>query len=414
MPLYLLKTLKFMNRIQALAAELVEELKELEHTARGKHCSRCITNETTRQIRAWKAQLTIVIHDLDMPQEDKSLTAHYLEKKIADRIKAEAEQKKALSETRYDVEGETLRTSSWTHSVRGYHAKDSIYDFKLENEIYSSSGTPRYETRPKQMARDYHESTQHKETPDEYARMMATEITLEKCNLRLSEPEFNDMDNDLTIEDIEEALRLSHNGKAPGFDGIPYKLYKLLDILYRQSRKTKSETFNILAFLTKLYADIEQYGIIQGSKFNAGWLCPVFKKGDKSLISNYRPRTLLNCDYKLMTKNYSLRLMNVAPSPVHPNQAGFMKGRKFEDPVKLAKFILNYAEAAEVDGIIVALDQEKAYDRINHTYLLRVLQHMGFPNKFCNTIRSLYNNAETVVIINGEISELFIVARGVR
>jgi hypothetical protein len=106
-----------------------------------------------------------------------------------------------------------------------------------------------------------------------------------------------------------------------------------------------------------------------------------------------------------MTKTYSLRLMNVAPSLVHPNQDGFMKGRKIEDQVKLAKFILNYAEAAELDGIIVALDQEKAYDRINHTYLLRVLQHMGFPTKFCNTIRSLYNNAETVVIINGEISE---------
>jgi hypothetical protein len=60
--------------------------------------------------------------------------------------------------------------------------------------------------------------------------------------------------------------------------------------------------------------------------------------------------------------------MNVAPNLVHPNQAGFMKGRKIEDQVKLAKF-LNYAEAVE-NGIIVALDQEKAYDRINHTYML--------------------------------------------
>jgi hypothetical protein len=67
------------------------------------------------------------------------------------------------------------------------------------------------------------------------------------------------------IEDIKESLRLSDNGKAPGLDRIPYELYKLLDILYRQSRKTKSETFNIRAFLTKLYADIERYGIIQGS-----------------------------------------------------------------------------------------------------------------------------------------------------
>jgi hypothetical protein len=99
--------------------------------------------------------------------------------------------------------------------------------------------------------------------------------------------------------------------------------------------------------------------------------------------------------------------MNVTPSLVHPDQAGFMKGRKIEDQVKLAKFLLNYAEAVEEDGLIVALDQEKAYDRINHDYLLRVLHHMDFPPKFCNTIKSLYSNAETVVMVNVEISAFY-------
>jgi hypothetical protein len=91
-----------------------------------------------------------------------------------------------------------------------------------------------------------------------------------------------------------------------------------------------------------------------------------------------------------------------------------MKGRQIEHQVKLAKYLLNYAEAAEEDGVIVALDPEKAYDRIDHTYLLTVLQHMGFPPKICNTIKSFYTNAETIVIINGEMSEPFIVTRGVR
>ena len=91
-----------------------------------------------------------------------------------------------------------------------------------------------------------------------------------------------------------------------------------------------------------------------------------------------------------------------------------MKGRTIEDQVKLAKFLLNYGEAAEEDGVMIALDQEKAYNRINHTYLLRVLEHMGFPPKFCNTIKTFYTNAETMVMINGELSEPFIVTRGVR
>jgi hypothetical protein len=63
-----------------------------------------------------------------------------------------------------------------------------------------------------------------------------------------------------------------------------------------------------------------------------------------------------------------------------------MKGRKIEDQVKLTKFLLNYAEAAEEDGIIVALNQENAYDRINHDYLLSVLQTdiVFVPSQFIN------------------------------
>jgi hypothetical protein len=97
-----------------------------------------------------------------------------------------------------------------------------------------------------------------------------------------------------------------------------------------------------------------------------GWLCPALKKGDTGLLSNYRPITQLNTDYKLMTKAYSIRLMNIAPSLIKLDQAGFMKGRKIEDQVKSAKFLLNYAEVAEQDGVLIALDQEKAYDPINH------------------------------------------------
>jgi hypothetical protein len=56
----------------------------------------------------------------------------------------------------------------------------------------------------------------------------------------------------------------------------------------------------------------------------------------------------------------------------------------------------------------------KAYDKINHTYMLSVLCHMGFPPKFCNTVKTLYTNAETIVMINGEMSKPFIVTHGVR
>ncbi|KAJ7791613.1 hypothetical protein B0H14DRAFT_2314336, partial [Mycena olivaceomarginata] len=118
-----------------------------------------------------------------------------------------------------------------------------------------------------EMARDYHSSIQNKDLPDEYARMMATEITLEKCGAHLSETEFQEMDKELTVDDVQEALKLSNNGRAPGVDGIPYEFYKMLEILFRQSKGSDHESFNVIGFLRKLYGDIEQYGIVESTKF---------------------------------------------------------------------------------------------------------------------------------------------------
>jgi hypothetical protein len=92
----------------------------------------------------------------------------------------------------------------------------------------------------------------------------------------------------ITSDEMGEALRLSNNDKAPGVDGIPYEFYKLLDILFQLSKNSDQEGFNVLAFLTELYEDVENYGIVPNTQFNTDWLAPLFKKGDRFLISNYR------------------------------------------------------------------------------------------------------------------------------
>ncbi len=61
-----------------------------------------------------------------------------------------------------------------------------------------------------------------------------------------------------------------------------------------------------------------------------------------------------------------------------------------------------YAEASLENGAIIALDQEKAYDKINHQYLWEVLHKFGLPGQFVKTIKSLYQNTESVVILNSE------------
>jgi hypothetical protein len=85
-------------------------------------------------------------------------------------------------------------------------------------------------------------------------------------------------------------------------------------------------------------------------------MCPIYKKKDPTKISNYRPITLINTDYKLLTKVLTLQLTESIHQLVHPDQAGFIPRRSIFDHIRLANTIINYAELTEEDGAIVTLD----------------------------------------------------------
>jgi len=142
-------------------------------------------------------------------------------------------------------------------------------------------------------------------------------------------------------------------------------------------------------------------------------MCPIYKKGEKSEIANYRPITVLNTDYKIMTRTLTTRLANIAPKIIHKDQAGFMKGRRIEDQTELVKLLIRRCEIKKDNGVIVCLDQEKAYDKIHHTFIWKSLERLNFLKHFIDTLKGLYGSGETAVVINGHISSPFKITRGV-
>ena len=93
------------------------------------------------------------------------------------------------------------------------------------------------------------------------------------------------------------------------------------------SRFPERQGFDALRLLKTAFEDIHVHGVSTVTSFAEGWMAPIYKeKGERTRISNYRPITLLNTDYKLLSKMLAVRLADVAPDLYHKSQAGFVPG----------------------------------------------------------------------------------------
>ena len=82
----------------------------------------------------------------------------------------------------------------------------------------------------------------------------------------------------------------------------------------------------------------------------------IFKKGDKALLKNYRPISLTNCDYKILTFVLAKRLQKVIPNLISCDQSGYTKNRYIGFSARLIDDIIQYCEDGNKPGAIICLD----------------------------------------------------------
>jgi hypothetical protein len=107
--------------------------------------------------------------------------------------------------------------------------------------------------------------------------------------------------------------------------------------------------------------------------------CP--KCADK--ISQYKPICLLRCIYKLITKTLTLRIEPFAPKLIGKNQNTFMKKRCIVDGIMSLHEILHHSHIKKHVGIVLNLDFEKAFDKVNWNFLINCLKVMAFSDFLC-------------------------------
>ena len=136
-------------------------------------------------------------------------------------------------------------------------------------------------------------------------------------------------------------------------------------------------------------------------------------KSDSDLteVSSWRPITLLNVDYKILTKIIAKRIESSLPKLIHSDQTGFVKGRYIGQNIRLLNDIMAYTNIEKLPGILLFVDFEKAFDSIEWNLISKVLEVFNFGRVIKKWFSVIYNDAEPAAMNNGFLTNYFKISR---
>ena len=224
----------------------------------------------------------------------------------------------------------------------------------------------------------------------------------ERKNIRtLTEQESHGLEHDITLEECYTVLKNMKNNKSPGSDGFTVEFYRYF---WTELKHPMIRSFQD-AFKNGLLSDSQRLGIIT---------CLPKPGKAKEYIKNWRPVTLLNVDYKILSGIIANRMKGQLDSLISESQKGFINGRYIGECTRLVSDLIYNMRKRRIAGIILLIDFEKAFDTLDHAFIERTLRYFNFGNNMCKWVKTFYSNIASSVTNNGHVSERFNIGRGVR
>lgn len=149
---------------------------------------------------------------------------------------------------------------------------------------------------------------------------------------------------------------------------------------------------------------------------NKAVICLIPKVASPELLSQFRPISLCNVIVKLVSKILANWLQGVIAKLVGPFQKSFISGLVVLDSIVTAQEVIHSLQRRKGrrGGMIVKVDLEKAYDRVDWRFLSQVLAASGFNSTLRGLIMNTITNAELAVCWNEEVLDSFWPTRGLR
>ena len=202
---------------------------------------------------------------------------------------------------------------------------------------------------------------------------------LEKFNHpRLNQEEIEIMNNPITSTEIEAVTKKS-----------PQKQKPRTRWLHRRILSFREE---LMSIPLKLFQKIAKGGTLPNSFYEATVTLIPKPDKDNTQKENYRPIPLMNIDAKILNKILANRIQQHIKKPIHHDQVGFIPGiQGFFDICKSINVIHHINKLNDNNHMIISTDAEKAFDKIQHPFMIKTLQKMGMEGRYLNLVMAIYD-----------------------
>eukprot|EP00253_Pinus_taeda_P033675 PITA_33675 len=166
---------------------------------------------------------------------------------------------------------------------------------------------------------------------------------------KISEAQNADLDKEIALEEIEWSLHSMPMDKAPGPDGFTVAFYRShWEIIKKDYTRMAKNFFNKCKM---------------GSSIKSSHLALIPKDPNPQSFDRFRPISLCNVSYKIISKILANRIKKILSSLISENQGGFVPRRHITDNVILIQEAIHSSMSRKEKGMIIKLDMANAFDR---------------------------------------------------